>query len=120
MNILIASAGAVGGYYGCLLWKTGIKVSYLVTEKSLPVIRDNGITVKSKGEVWTFHPKVSVNPSDLTPCDLTIIGAKLEETGVIIHHPAASAAICNAISKPRIMMWLVPCMLEHAGVPAKL
>jgi len=173
MNILIAGAGAVGGYYGCLLWKTGIKVSYLVTEKSLPVIRDNGITVKSKGEVWTFHPKVSVNPSDLTPYDLIIIavkrystedvlnklqpfiredtlilplqngvdseeeilkrfpdsqvlggiafiGAKLEETGVIIHHGAGSLSIGELDGKESDRVKDVVRIFKDAGVPAKL
>lgn len=80
MNILIVGAGAVGGYYGSLLWKGGLKVSYLVTPRSLSIIQERGLTIKSNGEQWTFHPKVSTDPADLTPWDLIIIAVKRYDT----------------------------------------
>lgn len=85
MHVLIAGAGAVGGYYGSLLWKGGVKVSYLVTSRSLSVIQSRGLTVKSQGEMHTFHPEVSTNPSDLTPCDLIIIAVKRYDTGDVLN-----------------------------------
>ena len=84
MNIVIVGAGAVGGYYGSLLWKAGIKVSYLVTQRSLPIILSKGLTVKSKGETCTFKPSVSVNPAELMPCDLIIIAVKRFDTEKVI------------------------------------
>lgn len=89
MNILIAGAGAVGGYYGAMLSKAGHKVSYLVTPESYAVIHDKGLTVKSRGEVWTFHPEVSVNPAILPPCDLIIIAVKRNNTEKVLDtlHP---------------------------------
>ncbi|MDD5434596.1 MAG: ketopantoate reductase family protein [Nitrospira sp.] len=85
MNILIAGAGAVGGYYGAMLHKAGHKVSYLVTPRSFDVIHENGLTVKSKGEVWKFHPDVSINPETLTPCDLIIIAVKRNDTDKLLN-----------------------------------
>ena len=61
MNILIVGAGGVGGYYGAVLMKAGLKVSFLVTPRSLPILQSKGLTVKSKGEVWNFKPPVSTN-----------------------------------------------------------
>ncbi len=84
-NILIAGAGGVGGYYGGLLWKGGLKVSYLVTPGSLPVIQSKGLTVKTKGEVWTFYPEVSVDPAELIPCDLIIIAVKRYDTEKVLN-----------------------------------
>ena len=81
MNVLIVGAGAVGGYYGACLYKAGIKVSYLVTQRSLSAIKNRGLIVKSKGEVWTIHPNVvSATPADITPCDLIIIAVKRYDT----------------------------------------
>lgn len=85
MNILIVGAGAVGGYYGSLLWRGGLKVSYLVTPAGLSIIQKSGLTVKSKGEVWTFHPAASTNPADLTPCDLIIIAVKRYDTEKVLN-----------------------------------
>lgn len=89
MNILIAGAGAVGGYYGSLLSRGGQRVSYLVTPRSLPVIEKRGITVKSKGEArkiqWTFHPPLSTDPADLTPSDLIIIAVKRYDTEDVLN-----------------------------------
>lgn len=80
MNILIVGAGAVGGYYGACLARAGLHVSYLVTPRSLPIIQKKGLIVKSKGEIWTIHPKVSTSPEELTPCDLIIIAVKRYDT----------------------------------------
>lgn len=85
MNVLIVGAGAVGGYYGACLWRAGIKVSYLVTQRSLSIIKDRGLTVKSNGEIWTIHPNVSANPTDLVPCDLIIIAVKRYDTNSVLN-----------------------------------
>ena len=84
MNILIVGAGGVGGYYGAVLMKAGVNVSFLVTPRSLPILQSKGLTVKSKGEVWNFRPPVSTNPEDLGPCDLIIIAVKRYDTEKVL------------------------------------
>lgn len=173
MNILIAGAGAVGGYYGAVLHKAGHKVSYLVTPRSYAVIHENGITVKSKGEVWSFRPEVSIKPEVLMPCDLIIIavkrndtervlnilqplvnkgtvilplqngvdseeeilrhlpdskvlggiafiGARLEETGVVVHEGAGSLSIGELDGSESELVQTIVKMFKDAGVPTKL
>lgn len=85
MNILIVGAGAVGGYYGACLVRAGLQVSYLVTPRSLPVIQKRGLIVKSKGETWIIHPRVSASPAELTPCDLIIIAVKRYDTEAVLN-----------------------------------
>ena len=84
MNILIVGAGGVGGYYGAVLMKAGVNVSFLVTPRSLPILQSKGLTVKSKGEVWNFRPPVSTNPEELCPCDLIIIAVKRYDTDKVL------------------------------------
>ncbi len=173
MNILIAGAGAVGGYYGAMLHKAGHKVSYLVTSRSYALIHDKGLTIKSKGEVWIFRPDVSTNPETLTPCDLIIIavkrndtekvldtlqpvinkdtvilplqngvdseeeilrrlpdskvlggiafiGARLEETGVVVHEGAGSLSIGELDGTESELVQMIIKMFKDAGVPTRL
>src|SRR3989304_6267577 len=80
MNILMVGAGGVGGYYGAVLMKAGAKVSFLVTPRTLHMLKDKGLTVKSRGEVWNFKPPVSTDPRDLCPCDMIIIAVKRYDT----------------------------------------
>ncbi len=84
MNILIVGAGGVGGYYGAVLMKAGAKVSFLVTPRTLPILKHKGLTVKSRGEVWNFMPPVSTHPEDLGPCDLIIIAVKRYDTEKVL------------------------------------
>src|SRR3989337_2037115 len=84
MNILIVGAGWVGGYYGAVLMKAGLKVSFLVTPRSLPILQSKGLTVKSKGEVWNFRPPVSTNLEELFPFDLIIIAVKRYDTDKVL------------------------------------
>ncbi len=84
MNIMIAGAGGVGGYYGAVLMKAGTNVSLLVTPRTLPILKEKGLTVKSRGEVWNFNPPVSTDPNDLAPCDLIIIAVKRYDTDKVL------------------------------------
>src|SRR4030067_3831859 len=84
MNILMVGVGGVGGYYVAVLMKAGAKVSFLVTPRTLPILKNKGLTVKSRGEVWNFMPPVSTDPEDLSPCDLIIIAVKRYDTDKVL------------------------------------
>jgi len=84
MNILMVGVGGVGGYYGAVLMKAGANVSFLVTPRTLPILKNKGLTVKSKDEVWNFKPPVSTDPKDLVPCDLIIIAVKRYDTEKVL------------------------------------
>src|SRR4030067_2400305 len=84
MNILMVGVGGVGGYYGAVLMKAGANVSFLVTPRTLPILKNKGLTVKSRGEVWNFKPPVSTDPKDLAPCDLIIIAVKRYDTEKVL------------------------------------
>src|SRR3989304_6904863 len=121
VNILMVGAGGVGGYYGAVLMKAGAKVSFLVTPRSLPILKSNGLTVKSKGEVWNFRPPVSTDPMDLAPCDLIIIAVKrydtykaLDTIQPVVTKDTIILTIQNGIDgeEERLKGFLVPMYLE--------
>ena len=76
MKIVIAGAGAVGGFYGSLLLKAGFHVSYLVTKRSYPILKEKGLTINSTSGTWQVFPEVSHDPEPLFPCDLFILAVK--------------------------------------------
>jgi len=76
MKIVIAGAGAVGGFYGSLLLRAGFQVSYLVTKRSYPILKEKGLTIKSTSGTWQVFPEVSPDPERLLPCDLFILAVK--------------------------------------------
>src|SRR3990170_8335800 len=84
MKILVIGAGGVGGYYGAVLMRAGAKVSFLVTPRTVPILKSKGLTVKRRGEVWNFMPPVSTDPQDLGTCDLIIIAVKRYDTEKVL------------------------------------
>lgn len=84
MKIMMVGAGGVGGYYGAVLMNAGANVSFLVTQRTLPILQSKGLTVKSRGEVWNFKPPVSTDPEDLAPADLIIIAVKRYDTQKVL------------------------------------
>ncbi len=83
MRILVIGAGAVGGFYGGLLARTGCQVSVLA-RTDFEQIRDNGISIRSDSEfgAWHFQPHRTLAPGKTleTPPDLILLCVKLTDT----------------------------------------
>jgi len=77
MRIAIVGAGAIGGVVaGYLLSRGEHEVSLMVRGAHLEAIRQNGLTVHSRGEVLHSRPLASDNPADLGKQDLLICTVK--------------------------------------------
>lgn len=77
MKIGIIGTGGVGGYFGARLASSGNDVIFIARGKHLEAIRENGLMVKSvKGDLNINPAMVSENMSDLTSCELIILGVK--------------------------------------------
>jgi 2-dehydropantoate 2-reductase len=59
MRILVAGAGAVGGYFGGRLAQAGRDVTFLVRPKRAEQIQAQGLRILPK--VWRFHRSVQGN-----------------------------------------------------------
>jgi 2-dehydropantoate 2-reductase len=72
----IVGSGALGGYYGAKLARTGCDVHFLM-RSDLEAVRRNGLTIRSKD--GDFHlPGVNAygSPAEIGPCDTVLIAMK--------------------------------------------
>ncbi|ERP96690.1 hypothetical protein Q669_27930 [Labrenzia sp. C1B10] len=77
MRIAIVGAGAIGGVLaGYLLSRDEHEVSLMVRGAHLEAIRQNGLTVHSRGEILHSRPPASDNLADLGKQDLLICTVK--------------------------------------------
>jgi len=81
MRIAVLGAGAVGGYYGAVLQRSGNDVSFLARGRHLAAIRDRGLRVESAVEApFTVPARVTDNPLEIGPVDLVLFTVKAYDT----------------------------------------
>jgi 2-dehydropantoate 2-reductase len=75
MRILVIGAGALGGYYGACLVRSGRDVTFLVRPPRAAQLARTGLQVKSPHGNFTV-PAVTISVDDLKPFDLILVGVK--------------------------------------------
>src|SRR5215510_2578244 len=78
MRILVAGAGAVGGYFGALLIRGGHDVTFLARSRHAAAMRKDGLAVDSyrEGQFVVRPPIVSSLAEATGHFDLVLIGVK--------------------------------------------
>lgn len=76
MRVCIYGAGAIGGYMGALLARSGVEVSLVARGPHLEAIRRNGLTLLMGEERLTIPLAASDRPEDLGPQDYVIVALK--------------------------------------------
>ncbi len=76
MKIVVIGAGAVGGYFGGKIAKSGFDVTFVAREKSFDAIKTNGLQIKSINGDFVVHPKIIDNIKDIKDPDLILLGVK--------------------------------------------
>ena len=76
MRIGIVGAGAIGGWLGALLARTGVEVSALARGATLEALTAKGWTLEHAGETITARVRASADPNLLGRQDLLIIALK--------------------------------------------
>src|SRR5215470_116774 len=75
MRILVAGAGAVGGYFGALLVRAGHEVTFLARSRHAAAMRANGLSVDSYREgQFVVHPPIVSAPAG--KFDLILVSVK--------------------------------------------
>ena len=78
MKIAIMGTGGVGGYFGGLLARADVDVTFIARSYHLDAIRQHGLKISSdlSGE-FTIHPSATHDPRQVGPVDLIIYTVKM-------------------------------------------
>ena len=76
MKICVYGAGAIGGYMGAELARSGADVSLIARGPHLAAMRKNGLKLRIGDEEYVTHPVCTDNPVDLGPQDFIIVTLK--------------------------------------------
>ena len=75
MKIGVIGCGALGSYYGALLSRIGGVVHFL-SRSDYDAVRQHGVRILSSSGDFIAHPKVSMSPENIGPCDVVLICLK--------------------------------------------
>ena len=80
-KLAVIGTGGVGGYFGAKLLKAGFDVTFVATQKSAEIIRQNGLKVKSpNGDMEFKNINVSSDYSSVKDCDTIFLCTKSQNT----------------------------------------
>ncbi len=75
MKIAVVGCGAVGGYYGAKLGRTGREVHFLL-RSDYEVVRRDGVRIRSADGDFQFQPKCARAPGEIGVSDLVLVALK--------------------------------------------
>lgn len=80
MKIAVVGAGGIGGYFGALLAAAGEDVHFIVRSHSVPVLREQGITIESAvTPLRLAKVQASDDPASVGAADLVMFAVKLPD-----------------------------------------
>jgi 2-dehydropantoate 2-reductase len=86
MRILIAGAGAIGGYIGARLARSGAEVVLFARGPHLQAMRQRGLRVRTRDGDFDVHPHVTGDLSTAGTFDVVIIGVKAHSLPALAPH----------------------------------
>ncbi len=99
-KILMVGAGAVGGYFGALLSRSGQDVTFLVRPQTALAISKTGLSIKTPGGDFTVHPPVIEQVTQNTSADLIILAVKCTDLLAVL------AQVAPLVAKGAILLTL--------------
>ncbi|MFQ6136099.1 MAG: ketopantoate reductase family protein [Candidatus Hydrothermarchaeales archaeon] len=80
MKVAVMGAGAVGGYFGGILAKSGVDVALIARGKHLQAMKEKGLFVKSYKGDFKAKVKTTSDPRAISPVDLILFTVKSYDT----------------------------------------
>jgi 2-dehydropantoate 2-reductase len=84
MHFAVVGAGAVGGYYGAKLARSGQKVTFLARGAHLKAIRERGLMVKSPLGDFTVRCVAQDDPEHIGPVDVVLLAVKTYDNPTVL------------------------------------
>jgi 2-dehydropantoate 2-reductase len=76
VRIVVAGAGAIGGYIGARLCRAGADVALIARGAHLQAMRDRGLSVESPDGTFSVRPTATDEIASLGPADVVLLGVK--------------------------------------------
>jgi len=77
MDIAVIGAGGVGGYFGAVLARKGVRVHFVARGRHLEAIRNSGLRVAAASGEFTVHPEsVEADARAVPGCDFVLLCTK--------------------------------------------
>lgn len=76
MHVVILGSGAVGGYYGARLARSGVRVTFVARGAHLRAIRERGLLIWSSLGDFVARGAATDDPAAVAPADLVIFAVK--------------------------------------------
>jgi 2-dehydropantoate 2-reductase len=80
VKIAVMGAGAVGGYFGALLHRGGLDVTFIARGRHLEAIRSQGLQIKSPRGDFTVRANATSDPKEIGPVGLILFCVKSYDT----------------------------------------
>ncbi len=87
-KVLIVGAGATGGYFGALLFRAGVDVTFLVRPQTYTQISEKGLSIKSASGDFVVHPPLIKDSSEISEVDLIILAVKCYDIPAVLEQVA--------------------------------
>ncbi|MDY6823616.1 MAG: putative 2-dehydropantoate 2-reductase [Thermodesulfobacteriota bacterium] len=83
MKVAVIGTGAVGGYYGGLICRSGVETHFLL-HSDFDHVKEHGLVIDSKDGDFTL-PEVNAydRPEDMPECDVVLVGLKATANHVL-------------------------------------
>lgn len=82
-KILVVGAGAVGGYFGGILFEAGLDITFLVRPNTFEQISKQGLKIESTQGDFLIHPPVVQETDQLEAVDLIILAIKCHDVKAV-------------------------------------
>ena len=107
MKVCVFGAGAIGGYLGVCLARSGAEVSLVARGPHLEAIRAGGLRLQYDGEEHVAHLRCTDNTAELGEQDYLIIGLKAHqiEEAVDAMVPLLGSSTCIVTASNGIPYW---------------
>ena len=97
MRIGVFGVGAIGGYIGALLARSGVDVSLIARGPHLNAIRERGLSLRGRTGQFTVQPFCTDDPAAAGPQDVVILAVKAHVVADIVDRLAPLLGPATAV-----------------------
>jgi len=97
MRILVMGAGGLGGYFGGLLARSGVEVTFVARGANLQALHTQGLTIHSVNGNFTVRVQACADPAGLPPADCILFCVKTYDV-------ATAAALLQPVVAPQTIV----------------